>query len=243
MSAGATPAGLLTATVDNRIMRGSTRLAHGWKLVRAPGIAGPLVADFIRPAIRAVPFAMAKRLGPCRVALTPGFEASDQTSKWSVTPRAVEISIVAENAGAHDAALELLVCLGQVLWDKLSAAERAAYWRLLEAEIRQGISGEIDEAALEAKQQVLAGRARSLQRLEQYGLASFAATAAEYVHSLWHDVSIREGPDHLPARQLRRRLALLARWFPANPGYRLYAAQPRPGAQKPARRLPASHVK
>ena len=222
---------------------GSTRLAHGWGLVRAPGTAGPLVAEFLRPAIRAVPFAMAKRLGPCRIVITSGFEASDQTSKWSVTETAVEISVAAENADAHDAALELLTCLGQVLWDKLSAAERTAYWRLLEAEIRQGIRGEIDEAAVEAKQQVLAGHARSPQRLEQYGLASFAATAAEYVHSLWHDVSVREGPDHLPAPQLRRRLALFARWFPPNPGYRLFAVQPRPGAQKPARRLPASRVK
>jgi hypothetical protein len=175
--------------------------------------------------------------------LTRGFEASDQTSKWSVTQSSVEISIAAENTDAHDAALELLVCLGQVLWGKLSEAERTAYWRLLEAEIRAGISGEIDEAAVEMKHQVLAGHARSPQRLEQYGLASFAATAAEYVHSLWHDVSVREGPDHLPAPQLRRRLALLARWFPPNPGYKLFAAQPRPGSQKQARRLSASRVK
>jgi len=224
-------------------MRTGSVLAHGWKLAPAPGIARRLVAEFLRPAMRAVPFAMAKRLGPCRILLTPGFEASDQTSKWSVTQSSVEISIAAENADAHDAAVELLVCLGQVLWHTLSAAERTAYWRLLEAEIRQGISGEIDEAALEAKQQVLAGRARSPQRLEQYGRASFAATAAEYVHSLWHDVSVRKGPNYLPATQLRRRLALLARWFPPNPGYRLFAAQPRPGSQKQARRLSASRVK
>jgi hypothetical protein len=35
--------------------------------------------------------------------------------------------------------------------------------------------------------------------------------AAEYVHCLWHDVTIRTGEEYLPAPQLRRRLELLAR--------------------------------
>ena len=205
-------------------------LAHGWQLEPTP----LPVANFIRQAVRAVPFAMAKRLGRCRIALA-SLEA-DQTSTWSATETALEISVAAETASPHDVALELLTCLGQTLWYRLTAAERALYWRLLEAEIREGISGEIDESALEAKQRILADRARSPERLEQYAQASFAATAAEYVHSMWHDVRVRQGSDHLPARHLRRRLSLLARWFPPNPGYRLFPAAP-------ARRLPSSRVK
>jgi hypothetical protein len=54
--------------------------------------------------------------------------------------------------------------------------------------------------------------ARDPRCLEQYGVASFAALAAEYVHCLWHDVTIRTGEAYLPAPQLRRRLELTARF-------------------------------
>jgi hypothetical protein len=59
------------------------------------------------------------------------------------------------------------------------------------------VTGEIDELALDEKRALLAGRRK---RLDRYGGASFAGTAAEYVHSLWHDVTIRTGRDYLPAR-------------------------------------------
>jgi hypothetical protein len=93
----------------------------------------------------------------------------------------------------------------------------------LAGEIRDGIKGEIDEQALEQKHCLLASRlhARNLRQLARYGRASFAGTAAEYVHCLWHDVTARSGPDYLPALQLRRRLELVAGWFPPDRGYRL----------------------
>jgi hypothetical protein len=47
---------------------------------------------------------------------------------------------------------------------------------------------------------------------------------AEYVRRLWHEVTVRTGPDYLPAAPLRRRLELMARWFPPNRGYRLFPA-------------------
>jgi hypothetical protein len=34
--------------------------------------------------------------------------------------------------------MELLVCLGQALWDRLSAAELRAYWTILRVEINSG---------------------------------------------------------------------------------------------------------
>src|ERR1019366_8710520 len=89
------------------------------------------------------------------------------------------------------------------------------------------ISGEMDEQALDAKRLLLADRAhaRDPRCLERYGVTSFAATAAEYVHCLWHDVTIRTGEAYLPAPQLRRRLELLARWFPPDRGYALFPAR------------------
>jgi hypothetical protein len=203
---------------------GRARLAHGWELVRAPGVVESLITRFIRPAVRAVPSAMASRLGLCRIALVLQCDDPACTSQWNDTGTALEISVAAIDTEEHDVALELLLCLGQALWDELSLPERERYWRLLAAEVDDGFPGEIDEQALEAKQRLLAtsASARSRRRLQEYGRASFAGTAAEYVHCLWHDVTIRTGPEHLPAPRLRRRLQLLARWFPPDPGYRLF---------------------
>ena len=97
---------------------------------------------------------------------------------------------------------------------------------LLCDEISMGIEGEIDEQALEEKRTLFKSRshANSGRRLTRYGRSSFAGTAAEYVHSLWHEVTIRTGPDYLPALPLRRRLELMARWFPPDRGHRLFPA-------------------
>ena len=116
---------------------------------------------------------------------------------------------------------------GQVLWQKLTSGKLRAYWLLLDAELREGIPGEIDEEAVREKRALLGARisASSRRRLERYGRASFARTAAEYVHSLWHEVRVIDDPDNLPAPQVKRRLELLQRWFPPNRGYRLYPAR------------------
>jgi hypothetical protein len=54
------------------------------------------------------------------------------------------------------------------------------------------VTGEIDEQALEEKRWLLSSAvlARSRNRLLRYAGASFASTAAEYVHCLWHDVTV-----------------------------------------------------
>ena len=201
----------------------AARLAHGWTLARAPEVSNALAAEFIRPAIRAVPSSMAIRIGPCRISLL-AFTDPGVASQWTQTAAALDISVAVSDSPEHDLAMEVLVCLGQALWHRLFPSEMRAYWTLLWGEIRAGIDAEIDEQALDAKRSLLASRssARNRALLEEYGRASFAGTAAEYVHALWHDVTVREGPEHLPAAQLRRRLELLSRWFPPDRGYRLF---------------------
>src|SRR5215471_16575538 len=208
---------------------GPQRLAHKWILSRDLGISESLVREFIRPAIHAVPSSMARRLGHCRIALIGQAEA-DVTSRWTATTSALEVSVATRGFEEHDIAMELLVCLGQALWERLSVAERSAYWTILRDEIDSGIEGEIDEQALAEKRSLLESPrgADSASHLESYGCSSFAGTAAEYVHCLWHDVSIRSGAHYLPADALRRRLILLERWFPPDRGNRLFP---------PARRL------
>ena len=199
------------------------RLAHRWVLTSDVGVSESLVREFIRPAVCAVPTTMASRLGPCRIALLMLAEPG-VTSRWTNTPTALEISVATGESEEHDIAMELLVCLGQALWEKLSAAETRAYWGLLQDEIDSGIEGEIDEQSLDEKRSLFQSRSRakSAKLLERYGRASFAGTAAEYVHALWHDVSIRTGPDYLPPETLRRRLLLLERCFPPDRGHRLF---------------------
>lgn len=198
------------------------RLAHGWTLLRRPGLSPALVRDFIRPAVRTVPASMARRLGHCRISL----EIADPAvaSRWTETETGLEVSILTVGSEDHDIAMELLLCVGQALWEKLSDGELREYWLVLNQEIRAGIGGEIDEQALAEKRSLLSSRvhARSRRQLARYGRAAFAGTAAEYVHCLWHEVTARTGPDYLPAPQLRRRLELLAGWFPPDRGYRLF---------------------
>jgi hypothetical protein len=199
------------------------RLAHRWILSGDSGISESLVREFIRPAVRAVPSSMAQRLGPCRISLLARAEG-EVTSRWTRTTSALEVSVTTWEFEEHDIAMELLVCLGQALWERLSVAELRAYWIILWDEINSGIEGEIDEQALEEKRSLFESRshANSARHLESYGCASFAGTAAEYVHCLWHDVSIRSGANYLPAEPLRRRLELIARWFPPDRGHRLF---------------------
>jgi len=193
---------------------------------------GPEVEDFLQPALRSIPPRMAREVGRCRVSLVESLGRPSVASRWTATGAGLEISLATAGREEHDIVLELLVCVGQALWMKLSHPQARAYWLLLDQEIAAGIPGEIDEDALKQKRLLLSSRisAASNTRLERYGAASFAGTVAEYVHSLWHDVTIRTGPDFLPAVQLRRRLELLSRWYPPPRGHRLF---PPSQAQRP----------
>ena len=196
-------------------------------LFRTPSIPATLVREFIRPAVRAVPSSMAQRLGRCRISLPAEVEPG-VASRWTTTDCRLEIAVTTDEVEEHDVAMEMLLCLGQALWERLSGGELRAYWIILGDEVNKGIDGEIDQQALEEKLKLFEGPSHTSnpKGLERYGRASFAGTAAEYVHCLWHEVSVQTGPEHLPAAQLRRRLKLLERWFRPNPGYRLFPAAP-----------------
>ena len=138
------------------------RLAHRWTLLRRPGLSHALVREFIRPAVRAVPASMARRLGDCRIS----FEMAEATvaSRWTETEAGLEVSVMTAASEDHDIAMELLLCVGQALWEKLSDGELREYWLVLDQEIRAGISGEIDEQALEEKRSLLASRVHTRSR-------------------------------------------------------------------------------
>jgi len=210
------------------------------RLEAEPHLPAELVTEFVQPALRAVPAALAARLKRCHIRLAGRLENPDHASQWTETGDALEITVACEGVEAHDVALEVLLCLGQALWEAAEPGERNTYLKLLAEEMAAGVTGEIDEDALEEKRRLMRGPASagSPRRLERYARVSFAGTAAEYVHCLWHDVTVRTGPEHLPAPWLRRRLELLSRWFPPGRGYRLFAASRRGRRSSGVRRSP-----
>ncbi len=187
-------------------------------------VAPAPIEEFLQPAVRALPRKMAARIGPFRITLVARLERAAVTSRWTIDCEQSEIVLATDEVEPHDLAMELLVCAGQLLWEKARPREREAFLGLLAAELDAGVEGEIDEEVLEWKRRLLRldGSARRSRCLERYTAAAFAHTAAEYVHCLWHDVTAHAGPEHLPAPWLRRRLELFARWFPPDRGYRLF---------------------
>jgi hypothetical protein len=200
------------------------RLAYGWRVSIPEGFPAEVLREFIRPVVRSVPRSLAARLGTCRIALAPRLEDPSLASRWDAAGRGLAIELATEDVQPHDLALELLVCLGQAFFETSTDEEIAAYQRLLDAEFEARVTGEIDEDAFRAKCSFLgaAGTARQ-KAYDGFVRASLAGTLAEYVHSLWHDVTIRTGPEHLPAECLRRRFHLLAQWFPPDRGQKLFA--------------------
>src|ERR1022692_1399450 len=102
--------------------RSLLRLAHGWTLVRDPSLSSALVREFIRPAVRAVPSSLVRRLGSCRISL-PAEVAAGVASRWTPASGGLEVSVMTAGIEEHDVAMELLLCLGQGLWERLSDGE------------------------------------------------------------------------------------------------------------------------
>lgn len=219
--------------------RVSYRLAHGWRLEDRAGVEPEVIREFLRPAVRAVPARLAARLGPCRIVAEALLEGEEIRSRWTLARGGLEIVLATAGVEPHELALELLLCVGQALWEA-SPQDHPGWLRLLDRELSTGVAGEIDQEVFQFKTALLSSpaAARSLRQTERFAAAAFAATVAAYVHALWHDVTVREGPEHLPPAVLQRRLEYLTQRYPPNRGYRLFAKRvpPRPSERNRAPR-------
>lgn len=214
-----------------------SRLAHQWEMHSAILLSPAEERNMIREPAQAVPDAIAERIGPLRLLLVPYIactkegdfvsfskpEGEAHTSVWVEMDGSTRVVMACRELDPHDTGFELLACVAELLRPRLTNGEVAQFQRLLEDEMREGVTGEIDEEAARAKE-VLAGRSarRRSQEFESYRDISLVETIAEYMHGLWHDVQIRVGPEHLPLPQLRLRLELLSRLFPPNEGYSVF---------------------
>jgi hypothetical protein len=204
----------------------SVEMAHGWKLFSvAPVELSQVQAALAGPAA-AVPEAAARRLGMLRFFAVPylacggrhDFVSADppagetHSSVWLETAGGRDVFLSFLDANEHDVGFELLAAVGELLVPRFTEQEFKAYAALLGRELKEAVAGEIDQEALEAKETAA----------DDYPSVSLASTLAEYMHALWHDVEVRQGPLDLPTRFLRRRFELLREIFPPNPGYVLF---------------------
>ena len=214
-----------------------SRLAHQWEMHSAILLSPAEERNMVRDPAQAVPDGIAERIGPLRLLLVPYIactkdgdfvsfskpEGEAHTSVWVEVDGSTRLVLACRELDAHDTGFELLACVAELVRPHLSGAETAEFQRLLEDELRRGITGEIDEEAAKAKQVLLDRNSRRRgAELEAYRDVSLVETIAEYMHGLWHDVQIRVGPEHLPLAQLRSRLELLSRLFPPNEGYSVF---------------------
>jgi len=93
----------------------SLRLAHGWKLARPVEAPREAMEEFVRPAVRAVPRAMAARLKSCRISFPAELEGGRAASRWRESEGALEIAVAAEAVEGPDLAMEVLRAMGQAL--------------------------------------------------------------------------------------------------------------------------------
>ena len=155
-------------TSEHEAPRRWLRLAHGWR-IDAAGTARDVIDSFIRPVVRAVPTLLAGRLVRCDISLPVQLEG-DAASRWSIADDWIGIEVAREGVDPHDLAIDVLVCVGQVLWEFVTPNERRTWLLALRTEIANHVRGEIDEPAVLQKRNLLSSpaTARSRRHMNEY---------------------------------------------------------------------------
>src|SRR5260221_268620 len=106
---------------------------------------------------------------------------------WLELADGIHLFLAFEGSTALDTGFELLAAVGELAVPRIDDARFSAYAQLLSRELAEGATGEIDEDAFAARRSATV----------DYTAVSLASTIAEYAHALWHDVELRQGPEHL----------------------------------------------
>ena len=218
-----------------------SRLAHNWQMHSAVLLTPAEDRTMAREPAAAVPDTVAERIGLLRVLLVPFVACAPEadliawtkpqgethSAVWVEGKERVDLVLPCRELDAHDTGFEFLASVAELLRPRLHPSEIDRFTDLISEELRVGVSGEIDDDARAAKRHTTGGHGRrpSGEQFESYRNVSFVSTMAEYMHGLWHDVQIHVGPEHLPVRNLRNRMELLAELFPPNSGYSVFSKE------------------
>jgi hypothetical protein len=219
-----------------------SQLVLGWELHSAIALTPAEERNMVREPAAAVPATIVERLGKVRVLVVPFIACSDNgdaiafskptgethSAVWVESDERIDLVLPCRELDAHDTGFEFLASVAELLRPKLSSQEVERYSQLLEAELRSGVQGEIDEESAAAKRSIEGNRFRRRlinEPFDRYRDISFVSTVAEYMHGLWHDVQIRVGPEHLPVPQLRARMVMMSEMFPPNSGYQVFSEE------------------
>jgi len=115
--------------------------------------------------------------------------------------------------------------IAELVADSLPGGIPKEYEALLEAELKAGVHGEVDDASWRLKNE-LTRRDRNFKRptdrLREYVRQSFIDTLTLYLHGICCDIDVEPGPRQIPSNYLRKRLQLLKELFPPPQGYAVF---------------------
>ena len=210
--------------------------------------AVPLEADQVRQylnePIAALPKTLLEHLPPVRLVLVPFLEKGPNGStdlvcferpQRSLTSSVFDVSealflfLAAEQQEVADFHYWFFHGVAELEAERIDPDAFNRYQSLVLDEINRMARGEVDERSYELKQKMArrAGKpAGEAKAMRQYVSQSLADTLTLYLHGLCCDIDVEPGPRQLASRYVRRRLELMAEFYPPNPGFLLFPSDP-----------------
>jgi len=204
------------------------------------------VHQYLEEPLAALPPALAASLPRIEIVLAPFLERANGRGDYVcferppdhrqipatrlVTPDAAALAFAIKEediADYHYAFYNAIA--GLVRWEEQSPARKAFTERIRE-ELRTEVHGEVDDKAWQRKQALLrrpSAIAKEGKIFNEYVHQAFEDTFTLYLHGICCDIDVEPGPRQMPSRHLRRRLELLAQYFPPPAGYAVLPEQTR----------------
>jgi len=135
------------------------------------------------------------------------------------------LAFAVKGAEVADHHYRFYCAIAELVADSLPGGIPKEYEALLEAELKAGVHGEVDDASWRLKNE-LTRRDRNFKRptdrLREYVRQSFIDTLTLYLHGICCDIDVEPGPRQIPSNYLRKRLQLLKELFPPPQGYAVF---------------------
>ena len=127
-----------------------------------------------------------------------------------------------ENSDVHDV---LFGALAEQLVSSSDAAFAAPFHKLVTAELRNRVHGEVGDIAWDLKKNLLGLKSEDRERselLKSYLNQALRETVALYLHGLCCDIDLRANPKQLASKYIRKRLLVIKDQLPPPAGVGLF---------------------